>query len=288
MTPTTPPLFPNFSIAIKQVQLYLRHWGNNVETESWQAMKKPIEFFEALNVSFSVYIPHRDEWVKQIKPNIPWADDHFLERVGGEPLNPGEQYKNWPMYKNNPNNDTSRVFNGKFSHSYMERFWPKKAGDGHFVLRMQNGSQIKSDSPGFGVWEGYNEKPIKGIRFDFSDLNTLIGNMDIEPFTRQAYLPIWFPEDGEAVRQGHRVPCTLGYHFIRRGKELHMVYYIRSCDFIRHFRDDIYMAVKLADHILQTLIDKNLQLWGDAKLGTFTMHITSLHIFAKEVNLLKD
>lgn len=266
---TTPFIFPNFSTAIKQVQLHLLHWGSNIETESWQAIKKPIQFFEALNVSFSACIPHQAEWVTQIKPNIPWAEDHFMERIGEEPLNPGEQYKNWPMYKNNPSNDTSRVFNGQFSHTYMERMWSK-----HCYNNTADGNKIPAQH-----W---------GIRFGPGDLNTMIENMDVEPFTRQAYLPIWFPEDGEAVRQGHRVPCTLGYHFIRRGKELHIVYYIRSCDFIRHFRDDIYMAVRLAEYILEILTKMNPQSWGEVKLGIYTMHITSLHIFAKEVNLLKD
>lgn len=263
---TTPYIYPNFLSAIRMVQLYLRQNGTHLQTESWQGMKTPPEFYEALNVSFSVYIPHWAQWVEEIKPNIPWANDHFAERVGGQPLNPGEQYKNWPMYKNNPGNDTSRVNNGQFSHTYMERFWPKQAG-GDFECGTE-----------------YNS----GIRFELADLNTLMENMKKEPFTRQAYLPIWFPEDGEAVAMGQRVPCTLGYHFMRRGKVIHMVYYIRSCDFLRHFRDDIYLALRLVRYILLTLQANDHEKWHDVSLGTFTMHITSLHIFSKEYNLIKD
>lgn len=260
---TTPPLFRDFPSAIRAVQRHLRQNGNHVETESWQAMKNPPKFYEALNVSFSAVIPHASEWVDQIKPNEEWADEHFAERIGGEPLNPGKSYKNWPMYKNNPHNDTSRDKDGKFSHTYMERIWPR------FANRDENACNI-------------------GIRHPYGDLNFLIQLLNKEPFTRQAYLPIWFPEDGTAALVGERVPCTLGYHFIRRGHNMHVVYYIRSCDFFRHFRDDIYLTIKLLYFILSNLRDHSLPVWGDVTLGTFTMHVTSLHIFSKEYNLLKD
>jgi len=232
------PLYPDFTSAINEVKLHLRTHGNHLETESWQGMKKPPEFFEVLNTSFSVIMPQYGlEAQQQIKPNLPWADDHFLERVGGKPLNPGKEYKNWPYYKNNPKNDRSRVLDGKFSHTYMERFWPKYAGEAW----EETVSLSKSE-------ELYGNR--LGVRFTYADLNILMENIKKEPFTRQGFLPIWFPEDGTAVALGHRVPCTLGYHFIRRGNNLHVNYYIRSCDFFRHFRDDIYLTYLLTAYIL--------------------------------------
>src|SRR3546814_17811567 len=69
------------------------------------------------------------------------------------------------------------------------------------------------------------------------------------PYTRQAYLPVWFPEDTGSA-SGQRVPCTLGYQFLIRetpaGKVLHIIYNMRSCDFMRHLADDIYMTIRLA------------------------------------------
>lgn len=261
------PIHSDFTSAINAVQLHLRQAGNHVETETWQAKKNPPMFYEALNVSFSAIIPpFRRAWIEQIKPNIPWADDHFYERVGGKPLNPGEQYKNWPPYKNNPSNDTSRTAgDGKFSHTYMERIWPKNANkDDRF-------DQVNL-----------------GIRYPLGDLESLVNLLIREPFTRQAYLPIWFPEDTGA-ESNQRVPCTLGYHFIRRGDSLHVNYYIRSCDFIRHFRDDIYLCCRMVEWLLvklRPIIHGNS--WLNVTPGIFTMHITSLHIFSKEYNLLKD
>lgn len=266
------PIHHDFTSAINEVKLHLRQSGNHLETESWQGMKKPPEFYEALNVSFAAMIPSTSiETLKiQVKPNLPWADDHFRERVGGKPLNPGNEYKNWPPYKNNPSNDKFRTTGeGQFSHTYMERFWPKHAGN------YQTGCG----------GENYTNR---GIRFDYGDLSTLLGVLKAEPFTRQAFIPIWFPEDGEAALAGSRVPCTLGYHFIRRGDSMHINYYIRSCDFIRHFRDDIYLACRLLYYIIQVLKSNDYTKWATVQPGIFTMHITSLHIFSKEYNLLKD
>jgi thymidylate synthase len=101
-------------------------------------------------------------------------------------------------------------------------------------------------------------------------------------------LPIWFPED-TGSSHGGRVPCTLGYHFIRRDNVLHVVYFIRSCDYLRHFRDDIYLAVRKVMWIIKELqeIGGHSDSWMKVKPGTFTMHITSLHIFENEYELVK-
>jgi thymidylate synthase len=70
------------------------------------------------------------------------------------------------------------------------------------------------------------------------------------PTTRQAFIPIWFPEDTGA-HHGERVPCTLGYHLMARDGRLKIVYYMRSCDFLRHFRDDVYMAGRLCQWVCE-------------------------------------
>lgn len=269
-------IHPDFISAINWVQSTLRQTGGPVVTESWQGQKQQVEFFEALNISFSSIIPHELDWGKQIKPNRPWADDHFLERVGGLPLNPGEQYKNWPYYKNNPSNDKFRVEEGQFSHTYMERFWPRKAGIYHPTKDYYRRLELEAGAE--------NE----GIRYNLGDLNDVVNLLYKEPYTRQAFLPVWFPEDTGSIK-GQRVPCTLGYHFIRRGQNLHVVYYIRSCDFIRHFRDDIYLCLKLTQWIIDKILKTfNGGSWQKVTPGIFSMHITSLHVFFKEYNLLKD
>jgi len=126
----------------------------------------------------------------------------------------------------------------------------------------------------------------KGIRFDYGDLGDVIDLLEKEPFTRQAFLPIWFPED-TGVTHGERVPCTIGYHFMRRDKFFHISYFIRSCDYIRHFRDDIYLAIRKLMWILDELKKRDPEGWKNVVPGYYSMHIISLHCFNKEKGLLK-
>lgn len=202
-------------------------------------------------------IPHTIVGLKsEINPNLPWADEHFEERVSGKPLNPPPSHVHWP-FASKKNQD--HLNNNKFSHTYPERFWPKEL----------------VEEP----WQG-----VQGIRYNYGDLTDLVELMNKDLETRQAYLPIWFPEDTGAVA-GQRVPCSLGYHFIVRENYLHMNYYIRSCDFIRHFNDDIYLACRLNHWIVNELMQ--LQPNKIIKPGIFNMYITSLHCFFKEKEKLK-
>jgi hypothetical protein len=257
--------FNNFNDAIEFVREKLIEESYVIRTEKWQGIPLEHDMRETLNTSFKVFMPNNlAELMAQVKPNLPWADRHFEERVNGFPVNPGKTYKLWPFYKMDKE---MRNVDEKFTHSYMERIWPKYAGiEGVYA-------------------EGHELEPLKGIRYEYGDLNDLIRLLGKEPFTRQAYLPIFFPEDTGAVHGG-RIPCTIGYHFIRRDNYLHIVYHIRSCDYLRHFRDDIYLAVRKVIWLINELA-MGSKYWENVKPGIFTMHITSLHIFENEFEMLK-
>lgn len=192
--------------------------------------------------------------------NMPWAEDHFQERVGGEPLNPPPSEAYWPYaVKGN----TEHKKDEKFSHTYPERFWPKRAGQlDHAVF-------------------GYGEPPNRGVRYHYGDLQDVVGQLIKTPLTRQAYLPVWFPEDTGAVH-GERVPCTLGYHFLQRDGMMDVEYHIRSCDFMRHWRDDVYMAGRLlqwvCEEVNRTAHPANA-LPQTIKPNKLVMNIGSFHIF---------
>jgi len=255
-------VFGNFRDADDWVRDLLRYRAHRINAGKWQGMnvsgKPEMDHFEVLNLSFSFPMPATVEKAQaDIRPHLPWAEDHFQERVSGEPLNPGEQYKNWPFYKHRPENDRFRTENEKFTHSYMERYWPRWAN-------------MEKDTSGGGRF---------GVRYRYGDLNDLVNLLRAEPFTRQAYLPVWFPEDTGVVHGG-RVPCTLGYHFILRGGYLHTTYYIRSCDYLRHFKDDVYMTVRLAQWVHERLQDHPV--WKEAQLGRLTFHCVSMHMFAAD------
>lgn len=224
-----------------------RHKATKVDAERWQGRELTDRDdwtpWELLNVQYSSKITgmRRIDFGQSIRPNLPWAEDHFRERISGEPLNPGKEWANWPGAK------SAETFQGnkKFSHTYMERYWPKSAGD------------IK------GIHQG--------IRYRYGDLNDVIQQLIDEPTTRQAYLPIFFPEDTGAVHK-ERVPCSIGYHFMIRDGYLHCWYFLRSCDFVRHYKDDMYLTCRLMEHVAQSVSPK-------LKLGYLHVTIASLHIF---------
>lgn len=248
-------VFRDVSHAIRSTKDRLYYHGTKFQGKEWQSVEAPDAMWELLDVDIKFPIGCIEDSMLKCKANQPWAEDHLRERVGGQPLNPGREYSNWPFYKKKKENDKFRtVGEEQFSHTYMERIWPKHAND-----------QLNL-----------------GIRYKLGDLRDLINTLKADPTTRQAYLPIWFPEDTGAINtHGNRVPCTLGYFFIIRGDYIHMSYYIRSCDYLRHFRDDIYLALGLLDYIIKEI---NLPV----KPGRFKMIIENLHCFYSEKEVLKQ
>lgn len=198
-----------------------------------------------------------------INPNLPWAEDHFLERVSGEPLNPPPSEAWWPFRVRG--NEDHKV-DEKFSHTYPERMWPRFANVGE---TRPNGRKVYV--------------PHNGVRFEYGDLQDVVKLLCKNPLTRQAFLPIWFPEDTGAV-DGQRVPCTLGYHFLIREGRAEIVYYIRSCDLLRHFTDDVYMACRLLQWVVGKLRDNGI----DVNASSLIMHISSLHVFRGDYPRIND
>jgi hypothetical protein len=282
------------------------HEAQRVKTERWQGediSKRPeMATYELLNVTCAVPLSRIDShkaWAKIIRPNLPWADVHFDERVCGEPLNPPPSYKVWPWGTN-----AEKFVNehGQFNHSYPERLWPKYAGmsdQGELAGTIYDAGhypeEVVMSKEGFIERYHYPDEPERklccyphiGIRWHYGDLMDLVMLLAHEPLTRQAWIPLFFPED-TGVGDGGRKPCTLGYQFIMRDGLLHIYYPLRSCDYVRHFRDDIYLAIRLLLWVLEKCRAINPAVWLDVKPGTYTMHATSLHIFVNDYHQLKE
>tara|TARA_R110000744_G_scaffold143565_2_gene255513 strand:- start:4715 stop:5437 length:723 start_codon:yes stop_codon:yes gene_type:complete len=182
------------------------------------------------------------EPVKSFRPDLPWSEDHFIERINGQPINPGNEYKNWPYYKRSNSEKLFRS-SGVFSHNYMERYWCSN---------------------------------LKGLRYNYGDLNSIIERLKQNPYTRQAYLSVWHPEDQS--NNSVRVPCTLGYWFNNNNGNLNITYHIRSCDAIRHFRNDLYMTYRLLEYVAKQT---------NQKPGKFKIWIGSFHCFKSDLYTLK-
>jgi hypothetical protein len=260
--------------AIKDAIDVLRFSGSPVDAGHWQGIptigKPDLETREIMNLQFSAPMPRTpDHAQKVICPNLPWAEDHFRERVSRHPLNPGEEYKNWPWWRGQVDETQEQ---GKFTHTYMERFWPQEAGNGHWC---EGGDHVNGPM---------------GIRYRYGDLDDVVKLLFEHPYTRQATFPIFFPEDTGAAHGG-RIPCTLHYHFMLRDNQLHLWYPIRSCDAVRHFRDDLYMAVRLCQWVIDQLFERELrtcrpQLWVDVKPGFLHFTAYSFHVHMGDWHLL--
>lgn len=250
----------------------------------WQSQKIEQKMFELLHVVVDMPIPETAEEAGEMTgARLPWAEDHFLERVGGEPLNPSPSEQWWPFRKKSADGDTNKDHKSEgaaFSHTYPERMWPK--------LAYNNNYERGEETP----------FPMSGIRFTYGDLQDIVNQLVKSPLTRQAYLPIWFPEDTGAVH-GKRVPCTLGYHFIIRDGKLDISYFMRSTDLLRHYQDDVYMAMRLAQWVVHQVNQAMHAKWDepeinsympeedDLKVGTLVFHTANMHIFEGDQALIE-
>lgn len=252
-----------------------------IHVGEWQSQQIEQRMYELLHVVVDMPIPvTAEEAGTMTGARLPWAEDHFLERVGGEPLNPSPSEQWWPFRKKSSDGDTNKEHKSEgeaFSHTYPERMWPKMANGGQGEAFVHKGQHLG--------W-GFNNH--RGIRFEYGDLQDVVNQLVRSPLTRQAYLPIWFPEDTGAVH-GKRVPCTLGYHFIIRNGKLDVSYFMRSTDLLRHYQDDIYMAMRLAQWMVDKINDGMAYKYNEPippgeelEVGKLIFHTANMHIFEQD------
>lgn len=270
--------YPTMASALTAVRRVMENSSKVVHSKHWQGVdisaKPEAAMHESCFVSFEVALGGDLDYYRHVlRPNLPWADDHFAERVCGSPINPGKEWANWP-YAHSANG--FRDDNGQFNHTYMERYWAGQAGlvksptfdADQFLDRITRMDEYGPRSTN------------RGIRYRYGDLDDLVGLLLGDPLTRQAYLPIFFPED-TGLANPDRKPCTLGYLFMMRDDQLHITYYIRSCDYMRHFRDDIYLTIRLLYWVIEKLQARD-ERWNNVTPGLFRMDIGSLHLFRND------
>ena len=113
----------------------------------------------------------------------------------------------------------------------------------------------------------YNER-IRG------QLNPIIAELKKNLNTRQALIEIHNNQiDLENVGGKSRICCSCFYQFLYREGKLDVIYTMRSSDFYTHFRNDIWQAIELRNHVAKELGQKE---------GKFIMFVSSLHAFKKD------
>jgi hypothetical protein len=225
--------------------------GVPIQRTSWQSTSAPSPAYELTNVLLEFSVPDSIcQWQEICLPDLPWAEEHFQERVSGIPHNPPPSSARWPWYSDKEREKFQHGEARRFDHTYPERFWPRAAARAE---------------------DGYLRNELTG---DLRDVASLLRR---DPWTRQAFLPVWFPED-TGSREGQRVPCTLGYHFVRNKTQLDCNYFIRSCDLTRHYLNDVYMTGRL----LQWMVENVQNSDGLPYPGTLTMFVSNLHLFTAD------
>lgn len=252
-----------------------------VQTKRWQGVEIGGNELMAqrelthVQINLPMYGEQANLYAHDLGAELPWCDDHFEERVSGYPMNPGNEWRNWSQAKLSRTGVEGFLDErGKFNHNYMERYWPRFAG------------QVSAPTESAVEWrnrfsdeyrgQGIPPTPNRGILYEYGQLIDVVDLLADDPYTRQAYFPVWFPEDTGGGSK--RAPCTIGYHFLMREDKLDINYHIRSCDLYKHFRNDVYLTIRLLLWVLEKVRKRNLE-WAHVEPGRFLMQIGSLHLF---------
>src|SRR6478752_4829769 len=143
---------------MRRIEIEILH-APPVQVGEWQAIVNTDHpastTYEIEDAMVELVIPVDPGHLQEVvSPNLPWAEDHFQERVGGKPLNPPPSNEWWPFAK--AGNAEHKPDGEKFSHTYPERMWCTLAGQEKYY-----------DG-------GWFQDRNKGIRFLYGDLGTLI------------------------------------------------------------------------------------------------------------------
>lgn len=98
----------------------------------------------------------------------------------------------------------------------------------------------------------------------------VIEELKKHPASRQGIIGIWNPMIDVARLGKERVPCSMFYQVIIRNGKLNMVYVTRSNDVYEHWPYDIWLAIRLQEHIADQL---------GMEIGKFYQFITSFHTY---------
>lgn len=116
----------------------------------------------------------------------------------------------------------------------------------------------------------YNE-----LLWNNDQVTKVINRLKKDSDSRQLWISLWDPErDPDLLGGISRVPCSLGYALQVRDGKLNLHYVMRSCDFVTHFGNDVYLAIKFLEWVAEKT---------GYEVGSFTHTIFSLHVYKKDV-----
>ena len=173
----------------------------------------------------------------------PWADAEFKERV----TDPWERDWGGKRILFQPPN----FINPGEAWKLREEVWSEYMHDGKLAYT-------------------YNE-----LLWNNDQTTKIINRLKEDPDSRQLWISLWNPDkDPDFLGGVSRVPCSLGYGLQVRDGKLNMHYVMRSCDFVTHFRNDVYLAIKFLEWVAEKT---------GYPVGDFTHTMFSCHVYNKDI-----
>lgn len=173
----------------------------------------------------------------------PWADAEFEERV----TDPWE--RDWEGKRTLF--QTPEFINPGEAWKLREEVWSEYMHDGKLAYT-------------------YNE-----LLWNNDQLTKIMNRLRKDPDSRQLWISLWNPDkDPDFLGGVSRVPCSLGYGLQVRDGKLNLHYVMRSCDFVTHFRNDVYLAIKFLEWVAEKT---------GYPVGDFTHTMFSCHVYNKDI-----
>lgn len=175
----------------------------------------------------------------------PWADAEFKERV----TDPWERYPDGePLIESI---SLPNFINPGEAWKLREEVWSEYMHDGKLAYT-------------------YNE-----LLWNNDQLTKIMNRLKEDPDSRQLWISLWNPnKDPDFLGGVSRVPCSLGYGLQVRDGKLNLHYVMRSCDFVTHFRNDVYLAIKFLEWVAEKT---------GYPVGDFTHTMFSCHVYNKDI-----
>ncbi len=243
-------IFKTFKEALSEIPRDLKEMGLRVGNIAMQDKHGEFPTLELVNYSYAVLEPNMTE----LGATFPWAEAEWRDRlagINGNPTNPGSSLNYmredgrilWDDYLEHVGVPGRQRLIDAGEHAVIPQTFSYTYGE-RLAISQQ-------------VWR-------------------VIMELRRNPMSRQLYVGMWdIHNDPERIGE-RRVPCSLGWHFMMRGGALNVTYTMRSCDFLTHFRNDVWMACALRDFIA-AMADPAI------KFGSFTHFINSLHVYERDV-----
>ena len=116
----------------------------------------------------------------------------------------------------------------------------------------------------------YNE-----LLWNNDQLTKILNRLKEDSDSRQLWISLWNPnKDPDFLGGVSRVPCSLGYGLQVRDGKLNLHYVMRSCDFVTHFRNDVYLAIRFLEWVAEKT---------GYPVGDFTHTMFSCHVYNKDI-----